>query len=127
MFVEDIKKQGVVHVHLITNIIIKEIHHLKRSELKILKEFCRVVVFVAPNRHIRRWGEEKNNTPVNSAHLRPQVLTDGSDVKRTNQNTIHCFNKKCHLSGYQEHQQKHKTQEKIKKSPSIMQDPVRQK
>ena len=25
-----------------------------------------------------------------SAQLRPQVLTDGSDVKRTNQNTIHC-------------------------------------
>ena len=24
-----------------------------------------------------------------SAHLRPQVLTDGGDVKRTNQNTIH--------------------------------------
>ena len=40
--------------------------------------------------------EEKNKAPVtspsfgSSAHLRPQVLTDGGDVKRTNQNTIHC-------------------------------------
>ena len=49
MFVEDIKKQGVVHVHLITNII-KEVYHVKRSELKNLKEFCTVIIFVAPNR-----------------------------------------------------------------------------
>ena len=55
MFVENIKKQGVVHVHLITNII-KEVYHVNRSELKILKEFCRVIVFVAPNRDIRRFS-----------------------------------------------------------------------
>lgn len=52
MVIEDVKKQGVVHVHLIANII-KKVYHMKRSELKILKKSCRVIVFVALNGHIR--------------------------------------------------------------------------
>ena len=55
IFVKDIKKQGVVHVHLIANIMKEVYYSMKRSELKILKEFCTVIVFVASNRHIRRF------------------------------------------------------------------------
>ena len=54
VFVEDIKKKDIVHLHLITNII-KEVYHVKRNELKILLEFSRPVVFIAPNRHLRRF------------------------------------------------------------------------
>ena len=45
-----------------------------------------------------------------STHLRPQVLTNGGDVKRTNENKIY-YSKKFyfHLSGYKKHRQQHKT------------------
>ena len=36
-----------------------------------------------------RRGEKKNKAPVTSSSFRLQVLTDGGDVKSTNQNTIH--------------------------------------
>ena len=42
-----------------------------------------------------RWGEEKNKAPVTSPLfwlVRPPTQTDGGDVKRTNQNTIHYSN-----------------------------------
>ena len=45
-------------------------------------------------RSVRR-GEEKDQAPLpvhfsrSSAHLRPQVLTNGGDVKKTNENTIY--------------------------------------
>ena len=54
VFVEDIKKQDTVHLHLITDII-KKVYNVKRNELKILLEFLRAVVSIAPNRHIRRF------------------------------------------------------------------------
>ena len=52
VFVEDIKKQDTVHLHLITDII-KKVYNVKRNELKILLEFLRAVASIAPNRHIR--------------------------------------------------------------------------
>ena len=55
VFVEDIKKQDTVQLHLITDII-KKVYNVKRNELKILSEFLRALVSIAPNRHIRRFS-----------------------------------------------------------------------
>ena len=43
-----------------------------------------------------------------SAHLRPQVLTNGDDVKRTNENTIY-YSKIVTFLATEKHRQQHKT------------------
>ena len=39
------------------------------------------------------------------AHLRPQVLTNGGDVKKKKQRKDDLLLENCHLSGYQKHRQ----------------------
>ena len=43
-----------------------------------------------------------------SAHLRPQVLTNGGDVKKTNENTIY-YSKIVTFLATKKHRQQHKT------------------